>query len=1079
MTTALRKPCAVMLAGMLALSFAWAAPAQADEGKYAPPPELIAIDDTLVSADGYPTEEIIELPAYDGEPIAPLSAMPDAGAPIVSDDASIGTLSTDITTQKELQEALIGASNGDTIELTQDIVLDGAGLVFDPQAGTWSDASDVPIYIPRSLTAITIDGNGYRIGLADGYDGLHFDAEVDGSASRTVTLANAVLVGHNEGIDPSTALDARTAGGGMHVGGNFTTLIWNNVVMTGVHGIGSGGGIFNYGSAVKLNDCTIEDVSATASGGFYSSGTPSISYGGSLTMVGGSASGTRSGGNGGFALLSRGAHNLSGATFDDCYAAGYGGVLSNSQGSSTLTLSNCAFNGNAAGDSGGAIQVQNGNHTITDCTFDGNTAGVDPGAYMLTGGAIYQNGLGYDKYSVLERCTFTNNSAPSGGALSGEGFALIDARFISNSATNGDGGAMRCNPYTYFTIKGAYFEDNYAATKQLNWDLDNPRSCIPSGLVFSPLAAHYKANVTGITGITAQAPDAMVAPTHAMNNYDISCIAFTTYFLTPGTGTIWSDKGTDVQRVFNSGTYTVSGLLESRGAVATHEDGKRLLGWVFPIGELTSGGVPVEFEGYGTEPYVVSYGVNDKLLKAYGYDDSAIFADDDYVIQGSHHYFMPLWEEQVTLIYHTDSSTQLTDPDGVHGMLTDVTAKRLADLGGSYEAPENMRLAGWATTENEVEGETLILPGATFTAQTADLDDGEMHLYARYTDAPAEVGLDVARLFGEHRYETSRQVSTYERATEETIILASGDDAHFPDALTASSLSGHLGNAPIVLTATDSLSPDAQAAIDGDLAAKKVIIIGDQHAISNDVESAVKALPNVTEVQRLGGDDRQETAEIINREVGAARSNTAVIAKSSDFPDSLTISSWSAATKSPIFLTEFGQTSLTDETKEALAQGGFDRILVLGDEYSVPASVVAQAKAAAGVSDAQIIRLGGEDRYHTSTLVASWTTAPERGDAERLAWSKPAIARGDKHADSLTGGALQGRDKSPILLTDGATPNERALALLAQNDGSVSELRFFGDEWSISHATTKAFITTLTWDTVTWKPNDGVAVDLS
>lgn len=40
MTTALRKSCAVMPAGMLALSFAWAAPAHADEGKYAPPPRI-------------------------------------------------------------------------------------------------------------------------------------------------------------------------------------------------------------------------------------------------------------------------------------------------------------------------------------------------------------------------------------------------------------------------------------------------------------------------------------------------------------------------------------------------------------------------------------------------------------------------------------------------------------------------------------------------------------------------------------------------------------------------------------------------------------------------------------------------------------------------------------------------------------------------------------------------------------------------------------------------------------------------------------------------------------------------------
>lgn len=1015
------------------------------------------------------------------DPVASSDSLPrsSGNGPAVPDGTATYAPLSSPTTQAELQQALISASSGATIALSQDITIDGNGFAYDHTLQTWSAATDVPLFIPYSLSSITIDGNGYSLKLAPGYAGLHIDAEDRPSTSRTITLKNLVLEGHNVGIDSNTPLDERIAGGGMHVDGSYTTLTWDTVTMTGVHGIGTGGGLVNYGCKVVLTDCTIENVSATSNGGFYTSSGGGNSYGGGLTMNGGTVSGARSGGNGGFALLAGGSHALTGVAFENCSAAGEGGAISNANGSSTYTLVSCAFTNNTSGGGGGAVHAQSGGHAITDCTFTGNTSGTDPNAWLPVGGAVYLSHTTQGNFSKISGCTFTGNSATNGGAVYGQGFDFTDVRFAGNSATAGYGGAVYCNPHTWFTLNGGYFEDNFASTGQLNWDIDNPQSCIDSGLPFSDLADNYKANVSGVTGLTAQAADARVAPSNCMNNYDIAPFPFTTYFLTTGTGAVWSDRGTDAQRSFNVGTHTISDVLDSRGLSVTHEDGKRLLGWYFPIGLLTSNGVPVSFEGYGDEPYVISYGVNDALLKAQGFDDSAIVDESTYVIRGSYHYLMPLWEDRADLVYHPDSSTQVTDPDGPFGMLTEASVKNLAALGAEASAPEGKVLIGWALTEQETAGETVYAPGETIAVETDDLEDGEVHLYARYGDAPDPFELSVARLYGEHRYATSKQVSTYERTTENTVILASGDDYHFPDALTASSLSGHLGNAPIVLTPTDRLSEEASTAINDDLSAGTVIIIGDQYAVSNEVEAAVRALPSVTDVQRIGGADRQETAELINQEIGAARSTTAIIARSDDFPDSLTVSSWSAITTSPIFLTGSGSASLTDKTKAALAAGGFDRVIVLGDQYAVADSALEEAQAAAGLSDAQVIRLGGDDRYHTSSLVAQWTTSSDRADSERLCWEKPAIARGDVHADSLTGGALQGRDRSPVLLTNGNAASDYATALLAAQDGAVVELRFFGDEYAVSLETTKAFIKTLTWDSICWKPDDSVACDLS
>ncbi|WP_139653749.1 cell wall-binding repeat-containing protein [Raoultibacter phocaeensis] len=1023
-------------------------------------------------AEQYPPSE---------DPLAsPDSLSHNAGnGPAFPGDATAYAPLSSPTTQAELQQALISASSGTTIELSQDIVIDGNGMTYDHSSQIWSPATDVPLFIPYSLSSITIDGNGYSLKLAPGYTGLHINAEDRPSASRTITLKDLVLEGHNVGIDPATALDVRLPGGGMHVDGLYTTLAWNNVTMTGVHGIGTGGGLVNYGCKVVLTDCTIKDVSATSNGGFYTSSGGGNSYGGGLTMNGGTVTGARSGGNGGFALLSGGSHILTGVTFEDCSAAGEGGAISNAQGSSTYALVSCTFTGNSSGGGGGAVHAQNGGHTITDCTFTGNTAGTNPSAWLKVGGALYLSHTTQSNFSTISGCAFTNNTATDDGAVYGQGFDFANVRFIGNSATAGSGGAVNCNPHTWFTLNGGYFEDNFASTGQLNWDVDNPQSCLDSGLAFSDLANHYKANVADETGLTAQAANARVAPSNCMNNYDIAPYPFTTYFLTTGTGAVWSDRGTDAQRSFNVGTQTISDAFDSRSISVSHEDGKRLLGWWFPIGQLTSGGVPVTFEGYGDDPYVISYGVNDALLKAQGFDESAIVDESTYVIRGSYHYLVPIWEDRADLVYHPDSSTQVADPDGPFGMLTETPAKSLGALGAESSAPEGQVLVGWALTEHTVDGETLYAPGDSIVVETDDLEDGEVHLYARYGDAPDPFELSVARLYGEHRYATSKQVSTYERTTENTVILASGDDYHFPDALTASSLSGHLGNAPIVLTPTDWLTKEASTAINDDLSAGTVIIIGDQYAVSNEVEAAVRALPSVADVQRIGGVDRQHTAELINDEIGSDRYSTAIIARSDDFPDSLTISSWSAITTSPIFLTENGSASLTAETKAALASGGFNRVIVLGDQYAVADSALEEAKAAAGLTDAQVIRLGGVDRYHTSSLVAEWTTSNDRSDFERLCWEKPAIARGDVHADSLTGGALQGRDRSPVLLTNGSAASDYATALLAAQDGLVSELRFFGDHYAISIETTKAFISTLTWDSISWKPDDGVAIDLT
>ena len=50
---------------------------------------------------------------------------------------------------------------------------------------------------------------------------------------------------------------------------------------------------------------------------------------------------------------------------------------------------------------------------------------------------------------------------------------------------------------------------------------------------------------------------------------------------------------------------------------------------------------------------------------------------------------------------------------------------------------------------------------------------------------------------------------------------------------------------------------------------------------------------------------------------------------------------------------------------------------------------------------------------------------------------------------------------------------------ISAQDGTITEIRFFGNEYAIALDVTKEFINALTYDKIVWKPTDDVAIDLS
>lgn len=92
-----------------------------------------------------------------------------------------------------------------------------------------------------------------------------------------------------------------------------------------------------------------------------------------------------------------------------------GGAIAN-ETTHKLTLRNCTFSGNQAGNHGGAIYDSGGSLAATDCTFTGNTA--------VTGGAIFiQTASMSDTFNILNCTINQNNVSLTPGAGGGGIFA--------------------------------------------------------------------------------------------------------------------------------------------------------------------------------------------------------------------------------------------------------------------------------------------------------------------------------------------------------------------------------------------------------------------------------------------------------------------------------------------------------------------------------------------------------------------------------------------------------------------------------------------------------------------------------
>lgn len=263
------------------------------------------------------------------------------------------------------------------------------------------------------------------------------------------------------------------------------------------------------------------------------------------------------------------------------------------------------------------------------------------------------------------------------------------------------------------------------------------------------------------------------------------------------------------------------------------------------------------------------------------------------------------------------------------------------------------------------------------------------------------------RLAGKTRYETAVAIARDGwPAGSDTVLIASGED--WPDSLTAAPLSYHL-NAPLLLTKASSLPTTVADAI-ADLGASSVIVLGGPGAVSSAVATAAAEAASIeaSEVVRIGGADRYETAALIADELGVTPGAGVTVVSGETYADAASAASFSAMHGMPVLLTP--RDSLASATSKFILAHAAETttVVIVGGTGVVSSAVATAAAAAASIETSEVVRIAGANRYATNVAVVErfW---PE-GDIT------PYAATGQNFPDALAAGSLAAKNGQPVML---------------------------------------------------------------
>ncbi len=340
-----------------------------------------------------------------------------------SADTITVTNTADDGTSTSLRGVLETASDGDVVVLTAGATYDLT--ICDPPVPNAAEGSpgwgDVEI-----SGAVTIEGNGATIAQTCPDRVLY--------TQSAITLNNVTVTGGN--VDGS-------GGGLLQDSGNDVTL--HGATFTRNTASDSGGGIATSGN-LSITGSTIGDNDATNGDG---GGVRVFSALGSTTIDGSTFSGNTSGGWGG-AFEQGGAQpgaaagtgyelTVTGSTFTGNTADSDGGGALDTEDPATVEVSNSTFTGNSGGW-GGGIGTFGSDTTlhVFGSTFNGNTSQDSGGAVQMANGEFEASQVGSSSAEFVDS-TITGNSQAADGAVNIDGPLDLGYVTMTDNTSTGAG----------------------------------------------------------------------------------------------------------------------------------------------------------------------------------------------------------------------------------------------------------------------------------------------------------------------------------------------------------------------------------------------------------------------------------------------------------------------------------------------------------------------------------------------------------------------------------------------------------------------------------------------------------------
>ena len=270
----------------------------------------------------------------------------------------------------------------------------------------------------------------------------------------------------------------------------------------------------------------------------------------------------------------------------------------------------------------------------------------------------------------------------------------------------------------------------------------------------------------------------------------------------------------------------------------------------------------------------------------------------------------------------------------------------------------------------------------------------------------------VQRLFGSNRVETAIAIAQANYPGKvANVVLATANN--YPDALAGSVLAYKL-NAPLLLVG--STAQDQESLLnylkEHVETAGTITILGGTGAVPAAVEETIQA-HGYSQVVRLGGANRYETALKIAEELDVEQGRPVILAYGGNYPDALSVSSAAAAIQSPILLVE--KNGISEGVKNKLAQIKPIKVYIIGLEGVISQQVEDEVAQLTSLKQENIIRIGGPDRYQTSLAVAKYFN---------LSGKNIGIATGNNFPDALAGSVYAANHNAPILLLNDTIPND-------------------------------------------------------